>query len=161
MDTRSWFRKVLFLSLGAVGFSAQLSMAATDTATLTIGAVGSGGCSSITTGYSSFVPAGGYTPTTLTGGMTVALLVDINEFFPGCPNYAVLGVKGFESNPGAGWLTSVTCNGVTNPVSTAQFQYIASQNNEGQWTWTTPSGAIFGFLSHGGGAQVSCTIVHN
>jgi hypothetical protein len=116
---------------------------------------------SITTGYSSFVPAGSYTPATLTGGMTVALLVDINEFYPGCPNYAVLGVKGFESHPGSGWLTSVTCNRVTNRVSTAQFQYIANQNNEGQWTWTTPSGSTFGFLSPGGGAQVSCTIAHN
>lgn len=94
---------------------------------------------------------GTYSPTGLTGGETVALLVDENFSSCGSPTGAWLYVTGFISNPGSGWLISVTCSGVEKLSSAATFEYSGGQ---AEWKWSS----VFGFVDND---QVSCTIVHN
>jgi len=125
-----------------------------DAGTLTVG-IGSGGlCGGlplIDTGYLPALSKGAYSPTTLTGGRTVGGVID----YDACTTESELDVEGFSSNPGASWLISISCNGVTNDGSTATFAYYSG--GSGVWQWSHN----FGFLSLGNGAQVSCTIVHN
>jgi hypothetical protein len=64
-----------------------------------------------------------------------------------------LEVSGFSSNPGQSWLSSVTCNGVTNSGSTAGFSY---SSGVATWEWVR----LFGLFSEIG-LSVSCTIVHS
>lgn len=103
-------------------------------------------------GYASGF-AGSYSPTGLTGGKTVADLYDHESIGSGIcvfPKGSVLTVSGFSANPGASWLSSVTCNGVTNSESASTFSY---SGGSASWQWTQ----TFGF----GDGTDSCTIVHD
>ena len=93
---------------------------------------------------------GTYSPTGLTGGKTIAQIGD--EAPDGCgTNQSFLIISGFSSNPGSSWLTSITCNGVTNLAPAGGYSY---SSGLAEWVWSKTFG-----LS--GEDQVSCTIVHS
>lgn len=94
---------------------------------------------------------GSYSPTGLTDGHTVAAVYDSLGSCAG--GFSFLSVSGFSSNPGSAWLSSITCNGVTNNASNAFFFYSAGSAS---WTWNQ----LFGLLFKNG-SNVSCTITHN
>jgi hypothetical protein len=104
-------------------------------------------------GYHGLGPIGSYSPSGLTGGKTVYTVLDI------CYSVATLNVDGFSSNPGSGWLTSITCNGITKTGSTAAYAWgiYGYRPQMAAWSWTT----TFGFSDLPAGTNVSCTIVHN
>jgi hypothetical protein len=102
-------------------------------------------------GYSSGSHIGSYSPTGLTGGETVVWLVDTTATTC-APSSAQLGVSGFTSNPGATWLTSITCNGIEKTGSTASFTY---NGTTATWIWNNAS---FGFVLDD---TYSCSIVYN
>lgn len=130
------------------------AVAATDNGTLAVGHGIFGNCGGFPLVYSGYLstptPIGSILTYRLTGGRTV---LHIYDTLPGCFNFSQLSVSNFSSNPGAAWLTSITCNGVTNS-SGATFQYSAGVAT---WRWTQR----FGFMNLAGGSNVSCTIVHN
>jgi len=95
---------------------------------------------------------GSYNPTGLTGGESVFGLYDIHWLCLNGQLDSFLSVSGFSSDPGSGWLTSVTCNGVER-MGSAATSYGYSGGNAG-WGF----GGNFGFTS---GSNYSCTIVHN
>lgn len=150
------FRKLLILAVAGFGVSSQLAFASSDTGTLLVGATSGGVCLQIISGYDSPISVGSYSPTGLTGGKTVTLIIDSAFFEPqsGCPaNFSGINVSGFSSNPGQSWLTSVTCNGVTNTGSSAGYSY-----SGGLASWSFSK--LFGFTG-GSGHNFSCTIVHD
>lgn len=153
MTATAHIRRPTRLTLVAVLGVSQLAIAAsTDNGTLTVG-IGSGGvCGGfplIDVGYVAALSIGSYSPTGLTGGKTVRVLLD----YASCSLISELNVGGFSSNPGKNWLVSVTCNGVTNSGSAASYFYTAG--GVAGWQWNQQ----FGFS--GSGTTVSCTIVHN
>jgi hypothetical protein len=132
-----------------------------DSGTLTAGG-GSAGCGSgstlIRVGYTTGAigDRGSYSPSTLTGGKTVADVLDqtVTGGGTGCPTSLVaLNVSGFTANPGTSWLTSITCNSKKLTSSTATFSYAS-----GVAAWDWPISDSFGFVS---GDEYTCTIVHN
>jgi hypothetical protein len=143
-------------------FSSQLLpqealASSSDSGTLTPAQVGSGCYTYV--GYYVLQGWGSYSPTGLTGPKTLTGLWDqIGCSGAGSPSArpsSSLFVGGFTSSPGAGWLISITCNGVEHLASDALFFWgLVGPYNEATWTWPQ----LFGF---GNGAQVSCTIVHN
>lgn len=156
MNTHASLRRVSVALLAASTVASQLAMAASDSATLLVGG-GSASCPdgpgiSNIDGYVPGLPIGSYSPTGLTGGKTVAVVMDRTTNCIGMSSIAVLEVSGFASSPGANWLSSITCNGVTNNATTSLFSYVAGT---GYWVWFQP----FGLLSKVG-INVSCTIVH-
>jgi hypothetical protein len=154
MSAGAFIRRFWLLALTGLITASQLAIASSsDSGTLTIGVGGGGSCGIgplIDSGYVPGISKGSYSPTGLTGGKTVAGIIDYN----GCATGSELDVTGFSSNPGASWLTSISCNGVTKDGSTAAFTY---SGGEGIWQW----GSNFGFATLGSGTEVSCTIVHN
>lgn len=102
------------------------------------------------TGYNKTSSIGSYSPAVLTGGKTV---IDVNDVTGGPCGTAnsELAVSGFTANPGATWLTSITCNGVTRTGSTATFSYVSGT---AAWIWS----AHFGFVN---GTTYSCSISHS
>jgi hypothetical protein len=94
---------------------------------------------------------GSYSPTGLTGGETVVAVYDTTGNCVG--TFSDLSVSGFSSSPGSSWLSSITCNGVTNNGSSARFIY---SSGSASWEWSQ----LFGLQSKSG-SNVSCTIVHN
>lgn len=144
-----------FLTFCMLPFSEAL--AATDNGTLTKGTgtvyIGIGpGCYYIV--FFGYGPnaGGSYSPTGLTGGKTVLAVEDF-----GCdgPVSSQVSVNNFASDPGAAWLTSVTCNGVTRQASAAGYSYSSGRAN---WSW---SGATFGFGYIANGNNTSCSLTHN
>jgi len=146
---------LLGLGLGA----SQMAAAASDSATLLVGSqqinCGTPGSASILSGYLSAASVGSYSPTGLTGGSTVfSLADDIVVLCGAASNHSILVVSGFAANPGSTWLSSVTCNGVTNTTGGAVgFSY---SGGSAQWIWSQ----LFG-LTAKISTNVSCTIVHN
>lgn len=146
---------IILSSMGLI-FMSQLVMASSDSGTLTAGSrtvtcphgVGS------QVGFSNtalFGTYGSYSPTGLTGGSSVATLID--QIQVSClNNHSFLVVSGFSSDPGSSWLTSVACNGVTN-LQSGSVGYSFSGGNA-EWVWNNH----FGFTA---GSNYSCTIVHN
>jgi hypothetical protein len=140
--------------------ASQIAIASSDSGTLTVGSdvltCGGGGLGKIQTlsGYSISLSFGSYSPTGLTGGRTVADVYDDIGALCDAATFSALTVSGFSSNPGSGWLSSITCNGVTNDESSAR-SYGYSGGAAG-WVW----GQLFGLLNKNG-SNVSCTIVHN
>jgi hypothetical protein len=132
----------------------QVALASTDNATLHVGSESPGGnCGGIIPedfGYDSLF--GSYSPTGLTGGETVAGVIDIQA----CGvTSGILSVSGFSSDLGKLWLTSITCNGVTKTASAAtNYSY---SSGTASWTW---SASAFGFSSKVG-TNVSCSITHS
>ena len=140
-----------------IGLSAtwQLGMAASDTGTLLVAQKAGvcGGGVILYDGYVSVFSIGSYSPTGLTGGKTVDSVAD--ELATCTPTISIsfLAIDGFSANPGQSWLTSATCNGVTNNGSAATYSY---SSGIAQWVWSTKFN-----LSSENGMNVSCTIVHN
>jgi hypothetical protein len=134
---------------------APAATAATDVGTLTKGSDGSG-CRFYYGFQTGFM--GSHSPTGRTGGNTVHSIYEVLNIPTGCSGglMAFVNVSAFFSNPGSGWLTSVTCNGVTKTGAAAtSFSYA---NGHANWGWSASS---FGFGSLANGTNVSCTIVHN
>jgi hypothetical protein len=151
---RGWLSGVVII----LGFTPLLAAASTDNGTLTVGAGSVGSCGIISDGtavigYYSIDSLGSYSPTALTGGTTLLGIYDVFSLL-GCPDSGNILVSGFSSNPGSGWLTSVTCDGVTNLASSAStFIYTASKGTA-LWAWSQR----FGFR---GTSPFSCSVVHN
>jgi hypothetical protein len=145
-----------FVATVATCFLAPLAaVAATDNGTLSAGSYPFGpSCiliPQIAIGYYASL-FGSYSPTNLTGGGSVFGVYDVTSF--GCfSDFSVLIVNGFTSNPGKNWLTSITCNGVTNATGSAAFTY-DSGNGVAYWNWSQ----FFGFSS---ASSASCSITHN
>ena len=154
MNTRLRIRSWLLGVATALAVAPMVASAATDNGTVTIGGANWGSCGmppgQIAEGYFSGV-TGSYSPTVLTGGRTVYGVYDVLVFFCSGVNTSILIVSGFSSDPGKGWLTSITCNGVTNPSSFASYSYSGGM---GSWHWTT----LFGFS---GKTSASCSITHS
>lgn len=157
MSTYAGIRLSSLIMIGCLALS-KLAMASSDAGTLTVGAHSQ--CTVLPSletlyGYSSS-GFGSYSPTGLTGGDTVVDIFDIFSTFGACAASAasLVAVSGFSSNPGSGWLTSVTCNGVLNNGSSATYSYVSSTGTA-SWSWTTAFG-----LKAKNGSNVSCTIVH-
>jgi hypothetical protein len=160
VNSRSVFQILCVSVLAFLNMAAQVAWAASDAGTLQVGHAVYSGCSTILSGWSTAIPSGSYSPTGLAGGETVQGVFDsISVTYPGCPFYSELLVGGFASNPGVNWLTSVTCNGITNPVSTATFTYLGG--GQAMWKWTTLFQLSFDSTGHAVSGNVSCTIVHN
>jgi hypothetical protein len=158
MNTRYLLRSSsLLLTSICVLFASQPAIASSDTGTLLVGH-GTFPCLPIPPGGSSPVYGydasfGSYSPTGLTGGKTVVLIWDFHVGNCGV-NHSNLEINGFSSDPGSSWLTSITCNGVSNPQSSASgYSY---SGGAAIWAWSQ----FFG-LSSKVGSNVSCTIVHN
>jgi len=135
-----------------LGALPHAGIAATDIATLTVGTAPTcGGGADF--GYDSATGLGSYSPTGLTGGKTVRTVVEEWTTCIMLPVVTIFKVSGFSSNPGAGWLTSVRCNGVTKVPSGAP-SYSAGTAG---WVW---AGNPF-LLINKQGQNVSCTVVHN
>lgn len=133
-------------------------LASSNDATMQVGhkRVPLSGCG-IDSGYdssSSILSFGSYSPTGLGGGRTVTFLDELG-FCDLAGVEGSLSVSGFTSNPGKSWLTSVTCNGVTQTAASATFSYFPS---DGSTLWQWPAG--FGFKDIPAGTNISCTIVH-
>jgi len=145
----------LMVTLAAVS---QVAMASSDTGTLLVAQklvrCNAGASFNSFFGYSASLSFGSYSPTGLTGGNTVTAVYD-EIVFPTCGGGAgsSLAVSGFSSNPGSTWLTSITCNGVTNNESSKTF--FSYSSGVASWFW----GSQFGLQSKSG-SNVSCTIVH-
>jgi len=157
MSTRGSVLRGWLLTLTGLLLSSVPAYAATDAGTLQVGRLGGncgGGGLEIASGF--FSTYGSYSPTGLTGGQTV---VDVHDFTGVCPGssqqFGTLWVSGFSSNPGATWLTSVTCNGASKSGAAATFIY---NSGTAYWYW---HGSQFGLNSLAIGASVSCSIVHN
>ena len=162
MTTRARLLRVCIGALITLVLGPSLAIAASDSGTLTAGSVSAGnGCmlGSVpvpynNVGFHSGGP-GSYSPTGLTGGKTVVGILDFSASqLPICPRIPYVEVGGFSSNPSIGWLTSVTCNGVTKTGSSATYTYTTS-SGVATWTW---SASLFGFIA---GHVYSCTIVHS
>lgn len=150
MNMRSWIRRTSILVVISSVVSPLLAVAATDNATLTVGgfAYDCGGFPEMWRGYFPSPPTGSYSPTSLTGGKTALVVMDV---FGGCGSFSQVSVSGFSSNPGSSWLTSMTCNGGMQSGTAAGFYYSGGIAN---WTWS----ALFGLPSSG---SVGCSMVHN
>lgn len=148
-------RRSLLVLIGLL-FVPGLTLAASDDATLTVGRTVDGGviCGGIELIFSGYITGaiGSYSPTGLTGGKAVVMAYDLS----GCMSGARLTVAGFSSNPGIHWLSSITCNGITNPLASATFNYSADQGYA-YWSWPQR----FGFTDLPVGSNVSCTLIHN
>ena len=147
---------VLLLAVAISG--PGVAMAASDSGTLLVGQTSipcNGTGLQIISGYSTGSPSfGSYSPTGLTGGETVSDIYDSISSCAPSTDRSVLAVSGFSSNPGSSWLSSITCNGVTNTSSgAAVYQYTSGT---AYWVWS----ARFG-LNTKVGSNVSCTISHS
>lgn len=155
MKTHYLLGRLSFLALIWLLVAAPPAFASTDNGTLTVGrtTVSCGGPTLTFSGYSVPLAIGSYSPTGLTGGKTVTGVWDLTG---GCGTSSTLQVSGFSSNPGSSWLTSITCNGVTNLASAVStFSY---SGGGASWTWNSTT---FGIWAKSVGANVSCTIVHS
>ena len=158
MKVNAWTRWLL-LSLIGLAAAAQPAIASSDSGLLTISGRGavcvdSGGGEQIQSGFNSVLEMGAYSPGGLTGDTTVSAIFDTNETLCSSSSFAGLSVSGFASNPGSSWLTSITCNGVTNSGGTTNFAY---RSGKATWIWRQ----LFGFTNLTVGASVRCIIVHH
>jgi hypothetical protein len=138
--------------------SSSMAAASTDNGTLTAGST-SGGCPpgprSGTFTILGFINGslGSYTPTGLTGGETLLAITDEHPVSCG-GSISTLSVKGFSANPGAGWLTSITCDSVERLESSAISYTYTSSTGVAAWQFS----GNFGFTN---GGQVACSITHS
>lgn len=152
-------RGVVSLMTALVVLPQLSSASSSDGGTLTAGQSASSACpppfhggAIYFVGYDNYTSEGAYTPTKLTGGDTVTAVFDTHSTCSGSHVSSSLIVTGFTSDPGAGWLVSITCNGVGLGAGASYFW--EGGVPEAIWEWTTG----FGFAN---GTQYSCTIVHN
>lgn len=152
------------LCLAIVGWCLALpaAFATTDLATLTVGSSALTTCGSsklVDSGYPW--PSSAYSPSTLTGGNAVIAVYDVTCGSPFNPPflYAInsnLVIGGFSSDPGKSWLTSVSCNGVTETSASATGYGYNASTGRATWNWST----TFGLWWQAPGVNVSCSIVH-
>jgi hypothetical protein len=102
-----------------------------DPATMTSGTVTQGGLTWI--GYG---PGTSYSQTVLTGGPVIVAAGDYNT------GVGFVEVCGFQSDPGSGWLYSMTINGITKPGASAK--YYPGSNGCSQWSWPSLFGVVSG-----------------
>ena len=158
MKTRNLISRYTVYLLASVLIPA-LADAATDSGTLTVGHYTVRlpppiqQCVYVISGYQNGI-VGVYSPTTLTGGKSVYIVYDAAHC-SGAFMFASFEVSGFSSDPGQNWLTSVTCNGVTNSV-VSSYAY-DSTRQLASWEFATP----FGLAAKSAGTNVACTIVHS
>lgn len=101
---------------------------------------------------------GNYSPTGVAGGETVAAIAEVIRAGGQCggpSNQDELVITGFSANPGALWLTSLTCDGVL--LTTGSGAGFVYSSGVASWVFTN----TFNFFGFSNGAQYSCTIVHN
>jgi hypothetical protein len=155
IHVRRWFSRIL-ICLATVP---TVTLAQNDVATLQVGRLSFGNCPTIS-GYLGPQPSGpvlplvgSYSPPGLIGGQTVVSLYD--NVACGAQNAtAVLSVAGFGFDPGSSWLTSVTCNGITQSSASATYMFSFLSGA----TWSFPKG--FGLSSAPIGTNINCGIVH-
>jgi hypothetical protein len=131
----------------------QVANATSDNGTLTVGVGSTRICGSVPIPWAYGFDSGSfgsYSPTGLTGGDVVAGVLDTASGYCGGV-FSEVVITGFSSNPGTTWLSSVTCNGVTNNDSNASFSY---GGGVAIWSWSQ----LFGLK---GKSNVSCTIDHS
>ena len=148
---RGWLSFVCVSNL--ILLACQTANAASDSGTLT---VTSPGCGYV--GYADEWNHSSYSPAGLSGSTVVAAVYDYIDEGWKCPlgpgTWSLLKISGFSSDPGAGWLNSVTCNGVTKHPTDAAYDY---RNGIASWNWVS----IFVFLSAISDGNTTCTIDHN
>ena len=156
MNLKGFIRLSIVLPLISLIATSRLATAASDDGTLTVGEQGTTcGLGFVdASGYDPTYPIGSYSPTELTGGDTVAAIIDLKSIGCSLISTSILSVSGFSSNPGSSWLTSITCNGVTNSGSAASSYSYSS--GSAHWYWSQ----LFGLLAEIG-SNVSCAIVHS
>jgi hypothetical protein len=163
MKKHPWIKRISLLAVISFATTPLLVFAATDNATLTVGrtSLTPGSCGAAALTFSGYPFTGGsYSPTGLTGGNTVAGVLDVtcgNIFSPPFEGFLVseLQVSGFSVDPGQLWLTSITCNGTTKSAASASgFSY---SSGHATWSWST----AFGFFGQLVGTNDSCSITHN
>jgi len=156
MNMKSWIGRSSLLALVCLGSTPLPALATVDNAVLQIGRFsilnGCGVNPLTVSGYPNSL-TGAYSPAGLTGGKTVVQLMELFN----CPTGTVLAIGGFTSDPGGGYLNSVTCNGITLLGSHANRGY-DSPSGRVSYSWLPPEPS-FGltFLS----SSVSCSIDHN
>lgn len=77
-----------------------------------------------------------FAPIILQDGRELRMIADINDMA------SSVRIAGFDSDPGASYLSSVSCNGVTLQALAASYAYI-----DGSASWSWPMGKKFGFVS--------------
>lgn len=102
-------------------------------------------------GYGFFLGVfGSVSPTTTSTGLTYRYIEDIVS--RGQPRSGYFAIQGLTSNPGSGWLQSLTCLGVEKTGASASYGY-DSADGIAVWIWTSS----FGFSASG---TAQCTVVH-
>jgi len=153
MSAKTVLRRTMLLILTILPLSQAI--ASTDYGTLTVAKESNyiciGGGSYIWYGFWGDGWFGSYSPPGLSGGETV---MEIRDTVSTCRmSSTLLEVAGFKSNPGANWLSSITCNDVEHTGSTADFSY---GGGIALWVWNNGSF----LLSNKTGENVSCAISH-
>jgi hypothetical protein len=140
---------------GAVDSSTEVTLdynsASSNYSTMTEGSVSRGGTSYY--GYYPGIGIGSLSPPSLIGDNTIVAWYDV--VYSGSPTQynAVLDIGSFSADPGAGWLVSATCGGVTALGSAAQ--YYSYNSGSAGWQW---KGAVFPFHASG---TIACNVVHH
>jgi hypothetical protein len=95
---------------------------------------------------------GAMSPTTTPDGKIYEHLYDMNECsIFGCHRLSTFSITGFSSNPGAGWLNSITALGVTRLGSEAGYSF---SGTTATWTWD-------GEFGLGTATTIPITLSHN
>jgi hypothetical protein len=156
MTLNRWIERLWVIALIGLLAGPSFAVAGTeDVGVLTVGHAYDGNCGGHGLQYSGFnaaLSSGSYSPTGLTGGKTVVLVADFAQIFCGV-DLTFLKVSGFSTDPGSSWLTSITCNGITNVPAGYWFS-----GNTATWQWSSKR---FGLAPLADGTNVSCAIVHN
>lgn len=156
MGTGTLMNRSRWLLICVLASASQVASAASDIGTLTKGSSNGGGCGASNHGYIAGL-MGSYSPTGLTGGKTLSGIYDHLDFVCPSQSWSSVVVTGFASNPGASWLTSVSCStggGITG--SGATYSYSA-----GTATWSFVGGTHFNLVGVSNGTNVTCTVAHN
>jgi hypothetical protein len=156
MTCQCFIRRLLLPTVACLVLGPTIALAATENGVLTVGRsalIIPPVINVCLSGYSGGGFLGSYSPTGLSGGETIANIVDSGS----CSGseFSTVGIAGFSANPGQDWLTSITCNGVTKSGSSATYSF---SNQFATWVWTTSN---FGLQSIAQGTNVTCTFVHN
>ena len=139
-------KKLALPSLALLLAFPAASWAVTDSPLVTVGEEDS----DAVVGFDSGV-FGSISPTKTSNGFTYLQIITEIGAHGGA---SVFNLKGFSSNPGQSWLTSIKCGSNTQTGSTASYTY---SGGEASWEWT--NGALFGTSQVG--TKVTCTIVHS
>jgi len=104
-------------------------------------------------GYSPGV-MGSLVPNTLIGGKTVQQFHETWVNNGNTFQSTFLRIAGFNANPAASWLASVSCRGNTRTGASATYTY---SSGTATWQWNSPTFTSIGFFTPG---AATCTFVH-